>query len=260
MLRLTAAQLTITVSEPVFTIVRQQDETIIRVAEGTVSVKSSVGGRPVAVSAGQQLTVADGQRPGAPTTFSTSQISEFELDALEQLLKSTAPPAVTGVSPASGPTEGGTSVVITGTGFAVLSHVYFGGTPAESFTVDSATQITAISPPGNGTVDITVSTPAGASAAGRFTYTDTPAVTRVSPPSGPTAGGTKVVITGTGFAAASHVYFGGTEANFTVDSATQITAISPPGKGIVHITVTTLAGTSTPTTADLFMYQTPVPA
>jgi len=82
------------------------------------------------------------------------------------------PPAVTGVSPASGTTAGGTVVTITGTGLGVATGVSFGGA-AGKVTADSGTQITATSPPGQGTVDITVTTPAGTSAAtrvDRFTY------------------------------------------------------------------------------------------
>jgi len=85
-------------------------------------------------------------------------------------------PAVTGVSPpASGPAAGGTSVIITGTGLAGATGVSFGGAAATTFTVDSSTQITVTSPPGTGTVDITVTTSAGTSAAtgtaaDQFTY------------------------------------------------------------------------------------------
>ena len=59
-----------------------------------------------------------------------------------------APPAVTGIFPASGPAAGGTSVTITGTGFTGATGVCFGEGAAQPFTVDSATQITATSPPG----------------------------------------------------------------------------------------------------------------
>ncbi|HTZ09675.1 MAG TPA: protease pro-enzyme activation domain-containing protein, partial [Acidimicrobiales bacterium] len=43
-------------------------------------------------------------------------------------------PAVTGVSPTSGPTTGGTSVTITGTGFTGATAVKFGSSPATTFT------------------------------------------------------------------------------------------------------------------------------
>ena len=61
---------------------------------------------------------------------------------------------------------------ISGTNFTGAIGVNFGGTPA-TFTVDSGTMITATSPAGSGTVDITVTTPAGTSASvpvDRFTY------------------------------------------------------------------------------------------
>jgi hypothetical protein len=92
-------------------------------------------------------------------------------------------PTVTGVSPTSGPTAGGTSVTITGTGFTGATAVKFGTTSAPTFTVNSATQITATAPAGTGTVDVTVTTPGGTSAvnapADRFTYTSAPVISAV---------------------------------------------------------------------------------
>ena len=84
------------------------------------------------------------------------------------------PPAVTAVSPASGTTTGGTTVTITGTGLSGATSVSFGGAAAK-ITADSGNQITVTSPPGKGTVDITVTTPGGtsvATVADRFTYFD----------------------------------------------------------------------------------------
>src|SRR5262249_59550933 len=84
-----------------------------------------------------------------------------------------APPAVTNVNPNTGPASGGTSVTITGTNFSGATAVRFGRNAAGSFTVNSATQITATSPAGIGTVDVTVTTEAGTSAISsgdRFTY------------------------------------------------------------------------------------------
>jgi hypothetical protein len=68
-------------------------------------------------------------------------------------------PTVTGLSPDSGPTAGGTAVTITGNGFTGASAVSFGSTPAANFTVNSDTSITATAPPGlAGTTDVTVTT------------------------------------------------------------------------------------------------------
>jgi fibronectin type 3 domain-containing protein len=68
-------------------------------------------------------------------------------------------PIVTGISPNSGPTAGGTVVTITGQNFSGAAgnlHVFFGTTAATSFTINSDTQITATAPAGSGTVDVTV--------------------------------------------------------------------------------------------------------
>ena len=125
------------------------------------------------------------------------------------------PPAITGIAPASGPTTGGTVVVITGTGFTGATKVTFGQAgPATSFTVDSATQITATSPASatKGIRNIRVTTPSGTSAAvdaDLFTYTGVPpAITGIAPALGSGDGGTVVVITGTGFTGATKVTFG----------------------------------------------------
>jgi hypothetical protein len=82
-------------------------------------------------------------------------------------------PVVTGVNPSSGGTAGGNAIVITGSGFTGVTAVNFGTTAAVSFSLVSDTQLEAVIPPGSGTVDITVSNPAGTSAIGatdRFGY------------------------------------------------------------------------------------------
>jgi hypothetical protein len=66
-------------------------------------------------------------------------------------------PVLTTLTPSFGPTAGFNSVVITGSGFSGVGPltVRF-GTTATTFTIDSNTQITAIAPPGTGTVNVTV--------------------------------------------------------------------------------------------------------
>ena len=156
-------------------------------------------------------------------------------------------PTVTGLTPTSGPTTGGTSVVITGTNFTGATAVQFGSTAATSFTVNSATSITATSPAGTGSVNVSVTTVGGSGASsGTFTFVPAPTVTGLVPTSGPTTGGTSVVITGTNFTGATAVKFGTTAAtSFTVNSATSITATSPAGTGSVTVNVTTVGGTGT---------------
>jgi hypothetical protein len=174
-------------------------------------------------------------------------------------------PAVTAITPVSGPTSGGTTITITGTGFTGTDKVAFGNVTATSFTVVSDTSITAVSPPqAPGHCTITVTSAGGKSAAlssARFSY-GVPVVSALSPTSGPTAGGTIVTVTGTGFTGANKVLFGGVEApRFTDVSDTEITAISPSqAAGHRPVYVVTAGGQSESTAASPeFDYQAPTP-
>ncbi len=84
-----------------------------------------------------------------------------------------AAPVIRTVSPARGSTAGGTRVTITGSNLTRVTKVTFGPAPAQSYTVNSAASITAITPPGNGTQAVQVHTAYGVSAANpadKFTY------------------------------------------------------------------------------------------
>ncbi|MFD6334919.1 IPT/TIG domain-containing protein [Streptomyces niveus] len=170
------------------------------------------------------------------------------------------PPTISSVNPSQGPTTGGTTVTLTGTGMTGSTAVRFGSTNATSFTVNSATQITAVSPPRTaGAAAVVVVNPTGNSNSVTFTYVvaQVPVVTGVAPGNGPTAGGTSVTLTGTGFTGATSVTFAGLPAtSFTVNSATQITAVTPAGgAGAAVVTVTTPGGTSAPDA--FFFYAAP---
>jgi hypothetical protein len=176
------------------------------------------------------------------------------------------PPVVTSVSPNSGPTSGGTPVTITGSGFTGATQVFFGTNPGQlQFTVVSDTEITLTSPMGNpGPVDIQVVTPEGTSSmspADQFTYEGTvdltPQVYTLTPSSGPTTGGTTVVISGNNLMNVGHVSFGMTAAtSFTVQSNQQITAVSPPQGfgGQVTVQVSSPNGTSVMSSGSQFTY------
>jgi hypothetical protein len=86
-----------------------------------------------------------------------------------------------------------------------------------------------------------------------------PTIKKMSPKNGPSAGGTTVTITGTGFEPAATVKFGSVGAKgVTYVSATSLTAVSPeetPGK--VAVTVTTANGTSEVTTKANFTFKKP---
>lgn len=79
-------------------------------------------------------------------------------------------PVITSFTPASGPV--GTSVTITGTGLTGATAVTFGGVKATTFSVKSATQVTAVVPTGAKTGAIAVTTAGGtATSAKTFTVT-----------------------------------------------------------------------------------------
>ncbi|WP_413787807.1 IPT/TIG domain-containing protein [Streptomyces platensis] len=178
-----------------------------------------------------QVTVTGpgGTSNGQPFTYTTAPV-----------------PALTSLTPTSGPTTGGTTVTLTGTGLATVGAVRFGATPAASFTVVSDTHITAVAPAGTGTVQVTVTTPGGTSNGISYTYSAAPTLSGVTPNQGPTSGGNTVTLTGTNLTGTTAVTFGATPAtSFTVLSPTQITAVVPAGSaGPVTITVTAPGGTS----------------
>ena len=74
-------------------------------------------------------------------------------------------PSVSGLSQSSGPATGGNTILVLGSGFTAATAVTFGSTAAASFTVVSDNAILVNAPAqAAGTVDVTVTTPAGTSA------------------------------------------------------------------------------------------------
>jgi len=173
-------------------------------------------------------------------------------------------PGVKSVTPEHGPINGGTNVVITGKHLGGIISVQFGSTPSTQVTPDSQSRIVAVSPPGTGTVDITVTTTAGTSAvvaADQFTYVTTPSIQNVVPGSGSTLGGNRVTISGAGFTGATAVTFGSVAAtSFTVESDAEIVAETPAEPaGKVDVSVTAPSGTSPVDSADTFTFSAKVP-
>jgi uncharacterized protein YhjY with autotransporter beta-barrel domain len=218
----------------------------------TLSASGLLSGTPSAINT-YNFVIKSTDVTGGNGPYNTSR-------SYSMVINAQPPPTITGVSPASGPTAGGTSVTITGTGFTGVTALKFGANNGVGVTVVNSTTMTATSPAGSaGTVNVTVTATGGTSATGaanQFTYIPAPTVTSISPTAGPSAGGTSVTITGTGFTGATAVTFGATAATgFTVNSATQITATAPSGvAGTVDVSVTTAGGTSTISAADQFTY------
>ncbi len=144
-----------------------------------------------------------------------------------------APPIVNAATPINATT--GEPVTLTGYNFLGATSVSFGGIPAASFTVVNSTTINTVVAAG-ASGGIAVTTPYGSDTLSGFTYLPVPTITSFTPIAG--GPGTIVTITGTNFAGASNVQFGGVEASsFTIVSPTGITAIVGAGaSGDVRIT------------------------
>jgi autotransporter-associated beta strand protein len=160
-----------------------------------------------------------------------------------------------GTSPYA-PLGGGTTLMIRGIDLANATSVNFGSTQVASFTYipfDASGEygaLTLTTPPGAGTVMVTVTSPEGTSAnvsTDLFTYLPVPTVTGISPAAGPLAGGNMVAIDGTGLTDVTEVDFGGIPdlGIFPFDTNT-IYVDAPAGAalGTVDVTVTTGGGTS----------------
>lgn len=160
-------------------------------------------------------------------------------------------PTLSGMAPPSGSTNGGTTVVLSGSNFLPNPSVTFGGLPA-MVTASTPTAITVTTPAASaaGAVAVTVTNSDGqfGTLAG-FNYVTpgpTPTLSAISSSSGPTSGGASVTLTGTNFVSGATVTFGASPAtNISVTSSSTITATTPPNPaGPVNITVTNPDGQS----------------
>ncbi|MCL4848214.1 MAG: SBBP repeat-containing protein [Acidobacteria bacterium] len=154
-------------------------------------------------------------------------------------------PVVASVSPATGPTTGGTPVVISGQRFASGATVRFGASLAPTVVVQSATQILAFAPPGvAGSVAVTVTNPDAkfGTLPAAFTYyvptTPAPVLSAANLPTGRTSGGEVVQLTGSNFQPGATVLFGLRFATVDALSPTTILVTTPPGAaGAVDVRV-----------------------
>ncbi|MBI2664249.1 IPT/TIG domain-containing protein [Candidatus Woesearchaeota archaeon] len=122
-------------------------------------------------------------------------------------------PTVTGINPNIGPSNGGTSVTITGTEFLAspAPQVMIGTGQATNVVVQDANTLQAVTGAATpGLVDVAVTNGDGGSATliDGFTYTYPPSVTTVIPDNGQASGGTDISITGDNFVTGATVKIG----------------------------------------------------
>jgi hypothetical protein len=155
-----------------------------------------VAAKSFSVTSPGQITAVSPAGPAGPVPVTVTTIAGTSAAGHPFTYK--PPPSVTALSPAEGPTSGGTAVTISGAAFDEATAVKFGSTPAQSFSVDSVGQITALSPLGGaGPVSVTVTTAWGTTTSSQsFTY-------KAPPPNNPPAEGPGPVATAGSTAPAS---------------------------------------------------------
>jgi hypothetical protein len=164
-----------------------------------------------------------------------------------------APPKIATVvsSPGSADDHGSPLVTITGAGFVRGATVMFGDTVADHAEVIGSTVILATAPHhAPGTVGVTVTNPDGQSdtLANAYTFvaptTAALSISAVEPEVGLAAGGMRVRVRGTGFAAGVTVTFDTTPGtNIEIIDSTLLVVTTPAhAVGTVNVTVTNAAG------------------
>jgi hypothetical protein len=146
-------------------------------------------------------------------------------------------PEITSVSPAFGPTSGGTRVVIEGANFSKDAAVFVGREVPKDVASRTANAITIVTPPRKqaGVVDVEVAV-AGAGRgvmknAFRYDASPAPLITSVSPNAGTPGGGTEMTVTGKNFTKETAVLVDGKapRAVKLVDAST-LEFRTPPGE------------------------------
>jgi hypothetical protein len=146
-------------------------------------------------------------------------------------------PAITSVSPAFGPSTGGTKLVIEGHNFTKESLVYIGREYPKDLVVKSATEIHVITAPRKmaGVVDVEVGGPDVPKAVlkngFRYDAIPAPTITSVSPNRGGTGGGTEITVTGQNLLKETVILVDGKPAKYIklIDKTT-LEGKTPPGE------------------------------
>lgn len=151
--------------------------------------------------------------------------------------------AAAAIAPDSGPTVGGQTAVITGSGFTPDTTVTIGGVPAAVTSIDpTGTSVTVITPPGAPGATTAVATSGGISASLPYTYFEA-AVASFTPSQGSTAGGTRVVLTGQNLGTAAVVNFDGVAGSLVSVAADEIVVVTPAhAAGPVPVTIDLAGG------------------
>ena len=242
------------------------------------------GGTSIAI-VGSGFTGVTAVTVGGVNVSSFTFVDDNHITAVTGALTTAATPTVTAIAANNGGINGGSFVSVTGTNFLdvvdvsvtaggmtgtgtglftytnVVTGLSIGGTNGSIVAVNSATNLTAFTPPGipgvaNVIVDVVGNVTSGTSGDKLYTYTNGgPGINTIGPESGLTSGGYNMVITGSNFVpgtylngnSATTVTIGGTLiTNVAVSSVSTLSFTVPAGTaGVQSVIVSTVAGTAT---------------
>jgi len=138
---------------------------------------------------------------------------------------------IVGLAPSSGPTQGGQTVVVAGSGFTAGTRVRLSSGADVRCDLVNNHQLRCTMPAGSaGPVDVTVTDGADAATLeGAYTYFESLELVSIRPDEGAIAGGTFVVLTGSGFVDGTIVTLGGLPLrDARIVDSTRIEGYSPP--------------------------------
>jgi hypothetical protein len=160
------------------------------------------------------------------------------------------------VSPARGPTSGGTVVTLSGEGFTAETTVQFGGVRATSTRLNPNGTLSATAPAAQaGAVSVRLQNANGdVTRQGGYYYYDRLEVTRLTPPVGPLSGGTAVVVEGRGLEARSRVSLGGRAAEVQGADGGTLSLTTPRGDAAGPAALSVLNDNGELEVPDAFIY------
>lgn len=204
---------------------KAQATDLVRISDSLLTVRSPAG--TAGDAAAVRVDNPDGQSALSKTSFAWMDPSKIA-----------PPPKLTSVTPPKGPTTGGTWGLLNAEGLQEGAQLVFGVVPAVQTAVlkggKQARFVTAPSPV-TATVDVIALQPDGgfATLEKGFTYADPqslgakPKVATFDPPSGPTKGGSPVVLSGANLDEKGLVFFDGLPASAVTKTGNGIQAITP---------------------------------
>lgn len=157
---------------------------------------------------------------------------DMQSHRLEAAYELRGPPELTTVQPREGSSVGGERLTLNGLAFDRRCEVSIGGFPAKT-SWEAETTVRAVAPPRalDGAVDVVLTNPDGQSATlqSAFTYVArrAPVITGIEPRTGPTTGGTGVLVRGEHLDAVSDVRVGGERAAFKSRGG-ELAFVTPP--------------------------------